>query len=415
MSKKESVKKTKDAYEFVGESLMRVNGMTCELNMPVALKGGNVHVLPPYNRVPAFAVDEYPACPDNWMHGSSKASSYFVPVRENRGMWLDFNPNEYSRYHIAVVLSIQGVNPVTGQKTDVMRLEQYKNKCPVHDVDFKQDRFCDECGFKWPAQNYISSTGTPSGQLWLDGFRTPEGNVRQYFFTEEEIKSIAAQVLGDDRVFAIGIAFYLSKETKPMPKPVTRGVMEEVNTGSPYLGGPIGPPSAATGYFPTKGGSKKALGPVQTQDWTNTSDGLYAADDIQVLSGDEAKAKRPELYQDIVDGSKDRTLYMLAPRSRKDGEERFYTLNGSLDPVGINHLEVEQVEPTKTLEIGAGALIDQEVHPDPESVDFWQEEPVGFVYVNYVDEETASNIIEAGKRPEKADGFMENLQVGVEA
>ena len=101
-----------------------------------------------------------------------------------------------------------------------MRLEQYRNKCPIHAYEFQQDRFCPECKFKWPPQNYLATTGTPVGMFWLDGFRTAEGQVKQYILTAEEIKGVAAQIIGDQRVFAIGVAFYKSKLPKPLPPPV---------------------------------------------------------------------------------------------------------------------------------------------------------------------------------------------------
>src|SRR5690606_10809222 len=111
-----------------------------------------------------YVVDEYPSCPDTWMNGSSKASSYFVGVKEGHGMWLDFNKLQEHEHDVAVVISVQGVNPITGQKTSALRLEKYETKCPVHDKEFGQENFCKDCGFKWPSQNFISTNATPKGQ-----------------------------------------------------------------------------------------------------------------------------------------------------------------------------------------------------------------------------------------------------------
>jgi hypothetical protein len=58
--------------------------------------------LPPGAVVPAYAVDEFPACPDSWMHGSAKASSYFLEIKEGRGMWLDFNANRSHTNDVAL-------------------------------------------------------------------------------------------------------------------------------------------------------------------------------------------------------------------------------------------------------------------------------------------------------------------------
>lgn len=196
-------------------SVMSANGLAVTLNMPESVAEKEAGELPPYAPVEAYVVDEYPDCPPNWMNGSSKAASYFVGVKEGHGMWLDFNKLTEDEHDIAVVISVQGVNPITGQKTSALRLEKYENKCPAHDKEFAQDRFCKDCGFKWPSQNYISSNAAPNGQFWLDGFRDGEGKVRQYIFTEEQARGVAAAIIGSDRVFAIGIAFFKSKEKKP--------------------------------------------------------------------------------------------------------------------------------------------------------------------------------------------------------
>jgi uncharacterized protein YegL len=191
--------------EDMQKSKMNVNGFSVTINMPESVKSkddADDNALPPYAPVVAHVVDEYPASPSNWMHGSSKASSYFVGVKPEHGMWLDFNDNSKNERDVAIVVSVQGINPITGQKTSELRLEKYEKSCPVHNEEFAQERFCKSCGFKWPAQNYLSSTGTPKGEFWMDGFRSPDGKVRQYIFTEEQARGIANSVIGDDRVFA---------------------------------------------------------------------------------------------------------------------------------------------------------------------------------------------------------------------
>src|SRR3989338_5309207 len=63
---------------------------------------------------------------------------------------------------------------------------------------------------------------------------------------------------------------------------------------------------------------------------------------------------------------------------------------------------------------GAGAKIDQKIHMDNESLDFWQEKPAGIIYINYTNEESARKIIASGRRDLTAqgEGFMKNLVVG---
>ncbi|MBT6690822.1 hypothetical protein HOB10_00610 [Candidatus Parcubacteria bacterium] len=219
-----------------GSTEMSINGLTCTLNMPKALKrrddgSGNevAQGLPPYNRRPAFAVDEYLACPDSWMRGNADAASFFVPVMSEHGLWLDFNGNAGHTHHVAALVSVQGINAITGRKVDDHSLEQYHDNCPVHGTKLGHERFCADCGFKWDSQNYLASNVTPRGSFWLDGFRAKDGVVRQFYFTEEMMRGVAAQVIGAERVFAIGIAFYLSREERPAPPPsVYRDLLGDV-------------------------------------------------------------------------------------------------------------------------------------------------------------------------------------------
>jgi hypothetical protein len=147
-----------------------------------------------------------------------------VPVKAGHSLWLDFNANADKRHDVAVVVSTQGVNALTTMKTREPKLVQYRagNLCPIHKVPFVGDRHCDECKYEWSPQNYLATTGTPRGYFWLDGFRTTEGVTRQWVFTEDVLRSVAAAVLGEERVHAIGLAFFLSKEPKPIPAPISR-------------------------------------------------------------------------------------------------------------------------------------------------------------------------------------------------
>jgi hypothetical protein len=227
------------------DTTMEINGLYASFNMPVALQeSAFAQGLPPHAVQPVYKVDEY-NCPDNWMHGSGKASSYFVAIKPSKGMWLDFVRNEYHTHHVAVLVSTQGINPITGQRQMGFKLEQYRENCPLHNVPFGGDRFCSVCGYKWPGQNYLATTA--GGRLWIDGFMNDKGEVRQYVFTEETARGVAAQIIGEDRVFAIGVAFYLSKQPKPVPA---------YNPRSSYAMGSLGV---------SKGGGLESFGPVRSR------------------------------------------------------------------------------------------------------------------------------------------------------
>lgn len=364
-------------------SKMAVNHMYCTLNLPESVKSGEEKdELPPYSPVAAYIVDEYPACPSNWMHGSSKASSYFVAVREGQGMWFDFNGNN-SKHDIAVVISVQGVNPITGQQTSELRLEKYENKCPVHDVEFQQDRFCPDCKFKWPAQNYLTRSGSPSGQFWLDGFRSEDGKVRQYVFTEEMARGVANAIMGEDRVFAIGIAFFRSKEKVYREREVKTGYLRSANPGIRSFGAVY---PAAMNRVPKSGNLLSSNS--QESSWgmkcAVPSGPSGSSDSLGIRSFDDDSFARTE------------------PQSNNyAGEISACALSDcSLDAGPVNY------------EVAAGAQIKQKLHDDPNQLSYWEDEPIGLIYINYTDEATLAKILAAGKRQEAKEGFLEAVPVG---
>src|SRR3989338_8440892 len=106
---------------------------------------------------PVHMVAEYDdgSLPEAWERGSAGLEAYFVGVERERELWFDFHPMNAHSHFVAVIPSVQSVNAVTGQPIPegVLRLEQYKTRCPVHDIEFTTDRFCAECGWKWPHQN----------------------------------------------------------------------------------------------------------------------------------------------------------------------------------------------------------------------------------------------------------------------
>lgn len=421
--------------QYTSDQLMQVNGIKAGINTPPALKGNHLHALPPYDAKRVHVVEKYPNCPTNWMHGSSKSSSYFVGVVPGRGLWFDFTMNDGHTHHIAVVISVQSINPVTGasfvakegdEGASLLRLQQHKDKCPTHDVDFEQDRYCPKCEFKWPAQNYIATT--TGLQLWLDGFRKPGGEVRQYIITEEEMRGIAAQVIGEDRVWAIGFAFYLSKEPKPPTPPakinfVGGGYDNWASTSK--MGGSIeslGSHQVDPANYQTKGGgggTSSSLGGVPISVPTHQVFSLSTGDvpmagpaDVTCSTGPSGQSAGP-LRSLGSGGVRTRGGFKSSPSQKKFGAHSSKGRLQSVAPMEANETEMESsVEITTKLEIGAGARIGQEIGIDPNGIDFWQEEPAGFIYVNYVAPAVADKILKGGKREDKVEGSLDGLQVG---
>jgi len=406
---------------------MEVNGLKCTLHMP-KIKNKDEGGLPPFAPRPAFAVDEYKNSPTSWMHGSATESSYFVPVAPEHGLWLDFEDNRDNEYDISVVVSIQGVNPITGEKSDPIRLEQYKKMCPKHQKEFKQDRLCEDCKYKWHPQNYLTSTA--DSPMWLDGWRTQDGEIRQWYFSEEECKSIAGQIIGDDRVYAIGVAFYKSKNKKANSYHEYYGYGGAINLNSRAIGssnitltGGAGGFSSLIGAINVLGGSVGG-GSSGSNAGGGGSSGSNAGGDGSHCAGNVSLTKGADFTHQVLGRS---NLSAVPDFCRSDDSITIQcnAVNDVIDSCSIDIGAItnsvycdttptsaifQPVEITqKKLEIAAGAKIEQEIAADPNDLDYWEEEAAGFIYINYCDLDTADKILAVGKHEELKEGFLANL------
>lgn len=197
--------------------IIEVNGCKVQINCPPALKSRHDYgheveqYLPPYRQVPAFSVDSLTSLPACYARSQGNEASFIFGVEPNTGLWLDFNANRENTHDLAVLISAQGINAITGKKTDSFALEQNRGG--------------------QPPQNYLCSTGSPYGGFWLDGFMAADGVVRQFIFTEEVARGVAANIIGADRVQAIGLAFFQSVNPKPRPAYRSRGGLESFGGG----------------------------------------------------------------------------------------------------------------------------------------------------------------------------------------
>lgn len=375
---------------YSDQNLMIVNGLSCALNLPIAPRGEGVYQLPPYAPIIHQAVDDY-ECPPNWEHGSSKASSFFLKVEPGRHLWLDFNMNLSHTHHVAVVCSIQGINPISGEKTKELILHQFRDNCPVHKVPFQQDRFCPACDkteglpSKWAPQNYMATNCWPTSSpcFWIDGWRVERGVIRGFLITEETLKGVATQLIGDERVWAIGVAFFLSKEPKPVVPSValTRGITSQsMGSKAMFSSFKLASLSSSPGKKYLKGGS----GPGGQSCGFSGHDEAYAmgpGDVISDFAGDDLPS-----------------AVTLSERPSFGGLES-------------SSLERE----SKVLEVAAGAKISQDLdYCDLNDPNSWQPEPAGLIYINYVDSVAYDQIIRKGKkdRNKTGDGFLGGLKVG---
>lgn len=428
----ESVEEEKKHY------LMKSNGMFCGFNAPEALKSEKdgekekEHGLPPYSRRRSFLVDKYPACPTNWMKTEGSLASFFTTVEHDFGMWLDFNDNAAHTHEVAMVVSIQGVNPVTGMPCEDAQLEQYVEKCPKHDKPFGPERLCSDCGYKWPKQNYIATTGTPRGHLWLDGFRSADGVVRQYILTEEKMKGVATNIIGKERVYAIGVSFFLSKEEKPQPVYATRSSSGWQNRASDYfdetfaiggssigtsmyrmaLGDAFGPSAGAAGAEEDGSGDWREIcdddnSTVETNslDVTKGSDKVQQASYTGGLNSDERKrSKRISSLSKMSKSAKSSTK--ISTQGIVFGQPQF--LSPMHTPTVFNEVGVKKVE------VGAGASIAQFVYDDPKDLDFWKDKPESIICINYCTELEGAEIVSQGSVDLSGDkeGYLQDIPVG---
>lgn len=99
-------------------------------------------------------------------------------------------------------------------------------------------RYCRECGFAWPGVNFLSTTGarTDRTTLWLDGFRSSLGEIRQAIFVDDPARGVASQLIGEDRSPAFAFVLYRSVEPKPRLKVAYRGGEGFLTRGGPTLG-----------------------------------------------------------------------------------------------------------------------------------------------------------------------------------
>lgn len=391
---------------------MASNGFYCGFNMPKAKTGNDINSLPEYSWRKPFLTDDYPAIPSNWMLSQGRMASYFVGVQKDYGMWLDFNKNSSHKYDVAIVVSVQGINPITGLPCVDPCLEQYIDTCPKCKEKFEANRYCKKCEMHWPKQNYICTNGQPNGQMWIDGFKTAEGIVRQYLFTEETMKGVASNVIGKERVFAIGISFFLSKNQKPaQPEPVYRTMHLSTSSastkcstsgaiyGQPQFYSPVHTPAdwqikGTRGSKRSKGGGS-SCGPIGATIGHMSDTNTYT----QNLGGGGTTSSLSA--PDLVCGDFQKNAW-----DNSDSDSFAAPAAGAC----YSAPEVS----VKQMEVGAGAQINQRIYDDPETLDYWREVPESLIVINYGLEADIAKILDAGKRDKKIkkEGFLQGIPVG---
>lgn len=396
---------------------MNFNGFSARIMRAIRLTGEGVHDLPSGRQIPVYPVDCFKEPLSSWILGQG---NYVVPVDPDWGLWFDWTVND--EMNTAVLMSIKGMNPITGQRSNGFSLERYVDKCPVHDEPFKEGLFCEKCNFKWPAQNYVSYPN----RLWWDGFRTGDGKVRQFFFTEDLAKSIPELVIGkEDTVPALGFAFFKPKVRRERPA-IQATVWHTYNEPIKYSNH-----ISSSNYL-----AKSCNFHTSTQCYAAGSIGLGESNPdanltinksnpkmaLRSVKSSNSSSESMSNIRGLATGSAESYACLdSAFYSNVDHESGVYGEQGHKGPVGIAggacvDLAIQQrIEtPVKEVGVGAGAEINQQLVIDPLKVSDWDEKPTSvmrlfFVFQNQFEEVKAKGMKDLVG---ETNGYMSGLPVG---
>lgn len=373
----------------ISTTIMEFKGFKARIMEAERLTGDGTHGLPPGTALNCYPADIFKEYPESWMKGPGV---FVVPVRANKGLWFDWTQN--SPLNTAVLPTVKGCNPITGMQTSGFHLERYDEKCPKHGTDFLADRFCEKCGYRWPSKNYVSGT---SEILWWDGFRSEDGTVRQFFFTEDEIRDIASHMIGkENTVPAFGFAFYNPKEMRQGHPTTQRG-----SSSSIFIYNDPGNYSVKGSWPYWKVGEEPGWLLADTDNINITNNSLIGSE-----------------------GSKSTSCYNMSLKNNTSpiSESKETYCNANMDAMSpmrersmtFGNIETKKSIRSKNVSVGAGAKISQQINVDPYSLDSWKDKPSASMTIYFVFKEKLEDMLSKGVRDlsGKKEGMLNNLPVG---
>lgn len=366
---------------------MEHKGFFARIKEADRLTGDYVHSLPPGRDLPVYQADAFKVYPENWMKGPGV---FVVPVRPNKGLWFDWRDNDAS--NTAIIPTVKGCNPITGLQTTGFFLEKYEMKCPKHGCDLQAQRFCPECGYKLPDRNYVSQS-----PLWWDGFRSEDGSVRQFFFTEDMMRDIATHMIGkENTVPAFGFAFYSTKN--PRPKVVEHYIYNlQSYTPPTYMNNHV--------FSTSKSNLDVPKGNLRCAERSSSSiDKLYRAKTEASYS-----VTPPQSNQVVPD------MLTQAEMAGFVDHERCYGINQNSTADMVSSVEIrESYTPQKEVSVGAGVKIRQELPIDTGDLGIWKDKPDSVMTVYFVFQEEFNRMAAGGFKDFKdcKDGMLNGLPVG---
>jgi len=368
-------------------------GFKARLMRAERLTGEHVHGLPPGKPLPVLPLAMLPGAPADWVR---EAGSYVCPVDSNWGLWFDWREND--QLNTAVMASVKGMNPVTGQKLDHLGFEQYADKCPVHDEPFAHGRICQKCGYAWPPQNYVAHPNT----LWWDGFRQPNGSVRQFFFTDEEKRDVASAVIGKaNTVPAFGFAFRRLKTPRTPPSRLAYRTVYGDGVMGPYVGD--GQPS-------TVGVGANHFESTCISDSQSYTVPVKKGGSSMVATSAEMRSRGRSfpLGLDTIGNRKKGMVVNHSAVARSMEGVR------CSEDHAVPEVELTLGQKKKEVAVGAGARIRQDLIADPLGVDAWRDEPDAVIRLYFCFEFQFIEMLKAGIVDLKNDseGYLKGLPVG---
>jgi hypothetical protein len=351
-----------------------------------------------------------PGCPKDWVRS---AGSYVCPVDVEWGLWFDWTDND--PLNTAILPSVKGMNPITGQKIEGLSLAQFSKNCPKHDKPFKgDDRFCEECGYRWPPQSYVAAPNV----LWWDVWKQPDGTGRQFFFSEDDARDIASLVIGKNEVVpAFGFAFFEPKKRREQVVHQTRAMFDSPMFYSPlHVSQNWNLPQPCKGSYPTKG---QVVVPHYTTPDTTI---VYTSS----CSAPAAEAHAPSAYSldfcseektgaiNVEEKTSGKRLFKSALRSKSHAfVQQDSTMVSGYSGYSGKEERQEELE-QKAVAVGAGAQIRQDLEPDPLDAKDWKDEASAIVRLYFVFQPQFKEIVKAGIADVDGDpsGAMKGLPVG---
>jgi len=355
--------------------IMEHAGFKASLMRAERLTGDGLHGLPPGEKIEVFPIASLPGCPDGWVR---EAGTYVVPVDADWGLWFDWTMNDALNH--AIIPSVKGMNPITGRKIEGFDLEEYADKCPIHGCALTHGNLCSECGYEWPPQNYVCAPN----KLWFDGFRQPDGSVRQFFFTDEVERDIASAAIGkENTVPAFGFACYKPKSPRTPPNnSMMRGVV---------LDGGID--MDMNNIWTTFEDSQPAI---------FTTSSMHEGPRYQINTGayGSSLSKKPTFpMSSYTKGKKSSQLAKSTMLRSKSIKEK----------------SVSKLKKTKAVSVGGGARINQSLQKDSLGLDGWLEKPSAVIRLYFCFEKQFRQIVKDGGVRElkrNPEGYLDGLKVG---